>query len=296
MAAARVEDDADVHARIARTMAAALAPVKVCKAEKEHEIEARTDWAGVLNPPAWVPTEVRTLETKAARERYTPDQLLVVLDSLLDDGECARLNEVAEAIGFGRTSYPQQYRGNLRLIVTDPGLSRALWERVRPHVPERLVTKEYGREAVWRAVGLNECFRLAKYYEGHRFGAHCDARFERTDDEKSFFTVNVYTNSVKPENGGRTRFYLNKKRENRDRQARRKGTGREEPTDEDFDLQLQPEAGTACLFQHGPGQELLHDGERLRGGVKYLLRSDVMYRRMEDDEDSVDKDVDEDLR
>lgn len=288
MAAARVEDDADVPARIAATMEAARAPAKVCKGEKEHEIEARTDWAGVLNPPAWVPTAVRTLDTKAARERYTPDQLLVVLDSLLDDGECARINEVAEAIGFGRTSYPQQYRGNLRLIVTDHGLSSALWERVRPHVPERLVTQGgYDGKEVWRAVGLNECFRLAKYYEGHRFGSHCDARFERTHDEKSFFTVNVYTNTVKPENGGRTRFY----HERKSSEPRRKGRGREEPTDEDFDLQLQPEAGTACLFQHGPGQALLHDGERLRGGVKYLLRTDVMYRRVTDDEDPVDEDL-----
>lgn len=56
-------------------------------------------------------------------------------------------------------------------------------------------------------VGLNECFRLAKFYEGYQFGAHCDARFERNADEKSVYMVNVYTNTEAAENSGWTRFY-----------------------------------------------------------------------------------------
>jgi len=204
----------------------------------------------------------------------------MLLESFLSKGECERLNQASEAIGFGRTSYPQAYRGNLRLITTDHGLAAALWERVRPYVPETIELRgdQLGK-STWRAVGLNEVFRIAKYYEGHRFGAHCDAWFQRHSDERSFFTLNVYTNTVAPENGGRTRFYC----EGSERRARYKAE-----QEGAIDLAVQPEAGLAVVFRHGPQDELLHDGERLSGGVKYLLRSDVMYCRVKECETEVD--------
>ena len=264
---------------IALAMECALAPSKISNGETSTEIEATTDWAGLLSAATAVPTTtLRPLDTPEARARYEPKRLLLLLDTLLDEEECARLNAAAEAIGYGCTSYPQEYRGNLRLIVTDVGLAKALWERVKPHVPEFLETadKPFCPAARWRAVGLNECFRLAKYYPGHRFGAHCDANFQRDRDERSFFTLNVYTNTVEPEHGGRTRFYVDK-----DERARRPEASK--GTETKFDLQVQPVAGRAALFQHGPHVALLHDGERLEGGVKYLLRSDVMYRRVVDE-------------
>ena len=41
-----------------------------------------------------------------------------------------------------------------------------------------------------------------------------------------------------------------------------------------------PEAGHCLLFRQPPGYRLPHDGEEVKGGIKYLLRSDVMYRRV----------------
>merc|ERR1712097_100068 len=115
--------------------------------------------------------------------------------------------------------------------------------------------------------GLNECFRLAKYHPGHRFGAHVDAWFERSNDERSFYTLNLYTNTVAEEHGGRTRFFAEHER-------------RRQPKENGVDLAVRPETGLAVLFQQPPADSLLHDGEELTGGVKYLLRTDVMYRRM----------------
>ena len=37
-----------------------------------------------------------------------------------------------------------------------------------------------------------------------------------------------------------------------------------------------PRAGMALLFQH----RVLHEGAPVRSGVKYVLRSDLMYRRV----------------
>ena len=100
---------------------------------------------------------------------------------------------------------PKSYRGNLRLISRDASLAQALWPRLRTHVPRVVVDREGDR---WEAKNLNECWRLAKYFPGDRFARHTDAFFERSRDERSFFTVNVYLNDVPAEHGGATRFYV----------------------------------------------------------------------------------------
>src|ERR1044071_530990 len=41
----------------------------------------------------------------------------------------------------------------------------------------------------------------------------------------------------------------------------------------DFDVDVAPRRGMALLFQH----EVLHEGCAVESGVKYVLRSDVMY-------------------
>ena len=83
------------------------------------------------------------------------------------------------------------------------------------------------------------------------------------------FTLNVYTNTVAAGDGGRTRFYP-------------EGVGPSTAAQEALaDVAVAPEAGLCCCFRQPPAAFLLHDGEELRGGVKYLLRSDVMYRRVE---------------
>jgi len=245
------------------------------RSEQDPEIKIDSDWASLLDetPP---PTALRPIESKAAIAHYGSN--LLQLERLLSAGECERLNAAAEDVGYGRTSYPQAYRGNLRLITTDVGLARRLWERVKPHVPAELVSTSPhdGAQHRWVAVGLNECFRLAKYKPGHRFGAHADAWFERSDEEVSMFTLNVYTNDVPPTAGGATRFYQAgaRLRHTNDAEAR------EAQAREHLDLSVRPEGGLAVAFRQPPGHQLLHDGEELRGGVKYLLRSDVMYRRV----------------
>jgi prolyl 4-hydroxylase len=40
-----------------------------------------------------------------------------------------------------------------------------------------------------------------------------------------------------------------------------------------FDVDVVPRTGSGLVFQH----RLLHDGRTVRSGVKYVLRSDVMY-------------------
>jgi len=142
---------------------------KVCPTEDAPEVKVTTNWAPLLEarPPS---AALRRIEDEAARAHYSEHKLLQ-LERLLNEAECARLNQAAEDVGFGRTNYPPSYRGNLRLIVEDRGLAAMLWERIRPFVPEILPVNGADNDGddvgvpsvptVWRACGLNECFRLA---------------------------------------------------------------------------------------------------------------------------------------
>uniref|UniRef100_A0A7S4G9W3 Prolyl 4-hydroxylase alpha subunit Fe(2+) 2OG dioxygenase domain-containing protein n=1 Tax=Eutreptiella gymnastica TaxID=73025 RepID=A0A7S4G9W3_9EUGL len=132
----------------------------------------------------------------------------------------------------------------------------ATQERLKPHVPHTI----HQGGAEWEAVGLNECWRLAKYFPGDRFGAHVDARFIRSQDEHSMYTVNIYMNDGFK--GGSTRFY------------------KSDSTKEGPAAAVIPRTGMALIFRQPPAFDYLHDGEQLVSGLKYLFRTDVMYRRM----------------
>lgn len=94
-------------------------------------------------------------------------------------------------------------------------------------------------------VGLNERFRLYRYVPGQRFTWHADMPFRRSTGEISLLTFMIYLNEGYE--GGATRFEAAK---------------------------VVGETGTALIFQHG----LVHEGAEVKHGMKYVLRSDVMFR------------------
>ncbi|MEO8843563.1 MAG: 2OG-Fe(II) oxygenase [Kofleriaceae bacterium] len=98
-----------------------------------------------------------------------------------------------------------------------------------------------------RAVGINERFRCYRYEPGQRFAPHRDGYFARNDQERSLLTFMVYLND--DFTGGETAFL-------------------------GYACSARPRVGTALLFQH----LLDHEGCVVKSGVKYVLRSDVMYR------------------
>jgi len=196
------------------------------------------------------------------RKTLNPTQILkmdaFIFRQFLTKSECLSIIYEAEKLGFGRTPYPKQYRGNQRLQVIDSGTAKKLWERLKSHVPESFQDPD-DHDKKWRAVGLNEHFRLSKYLPGDEFDSHVDANFARSKTERSMYTVNIYLNGGFQ--AGRTRFY--------------KGRPGSKMT-----YGVVPEAGAALVFRQPPGEHYLHDGERLGSDVKYLYRTDVMYKLM----------------
>jgi prolyl 4-hydroxylase len=92
--------------------------------------------------------------------------------------------------------------------------------------------------------GLNERFRYYRYTPGQRFAWHFDGSFARPNGEVSLLTFMIYLNEGYA--GGETQFES---------------------------VSVAGKLGMALVFEH----ELLHEGAEVTGGIKYVLRSDVMY-------------------
>jgi predicted 2-oxoglutarate/Fe(II)-dependent dioxygenase YbiX len=99
----------------------------------------------------------------------------------------------------------------------------------------------------WQVHGANERLRFYRYQPGERFNAHYDGSFQRSDRERSLLTFMIYLNG--DFEGGETSFL-------------------------DLGESIKPAPGLALLFQH----PILHEGCEVTAGIKYAIRSDVMYR------------------
>ena len=108
--------------------------------------------------------------------------------------------------------------------------------------------KEYVPKETYFGIanGLNERFRFYKYFPGQEFKPHQDGSYYRNIHEWSSFTFMIYLNDDMI--GGETKF--------------------------NYDS-IKPETGKALIFKH----ELVHSGSKVIEGVKYVLRTDVMYKR-----------------
>ena len=187
------------------------------------------------------------------RESVRSRDDLFLIRNFLSPAECQQWIAHAESSGFEQASVSTtvgqiiapDVRNNDRLIWDDPVLAADWWQRAREFMPPK-----FGR---WQSLGLNERFRFYRYRAGQRFAQHHDGSYQRSTDENSWLTLMVYLND--DYSGGTTRFDL---------------------ANEPEPLVIEPTAGTALVFMH----ERLHEGAAVISGSKYVLRTDVMYRRL----------------
>jgi predicted 2-oxoglutarate/Fe(II)-dependent dioxygenase YbiX len=140
-------------------------------------------------------------------------------------------------------------RNNDRVMVDDVAMAARLYARIEPFLPPRMNKN-------WHPCGLNERLRFYRYDEGQKFDWHQDGYYENPGGDRSFLTFMVYLNDGY--GGGATLFtkiggqYLS-----------------------EDDLRVDPRRGMALIFRH----KILHTGSTVKRGRKYVLRTDVMYRR-----------------
>lgn len=160
-------------------------------------------------------------------------------------------------VGSAAGDYPSSYRNNQRRVDDEPALAVALTAELLARCPE-LCSHDDGTER-WELVGVNPRIRRCVYQAGQSFSMHQDGVHHRGPDERSLLTVMLYLNAAPDFSGGDTVFYAS------DALGR---AGAESS-------RYAPETGTLIVFEHA----LWHAGAAVHAGEKFVLRSDLIYRR-----------------
>lgn len=151
--------------------------------------------------------------------------------------------------------YNLNYRSNTRRIIYYDDLKEIIWERTKSFMTAEVPHKTLQQK--WRVNGLNPQFRFCRYTPGQKFAPHYDGDFIIDSSEKSLYTYMIYLNGGF--DGGATNFLAD---------------GASGGTRGRILESLPPEPGMLLVFEH----QIFHEGEELRSGVKYMMRSDLMYK------------------
>ncbi|WP_264553096.1 2OG-Fe(II) oxygenase [Flavobacterium sp. N2038] len=171
---------------------------------------------------------------------------IYTIDNFLSLEECNELVKKSELIGFeeaevnvdGAQKMMKMVRNNERIMYEDHEYASLIWQKLKSYV------KPVVNESI--VIGLNEMFRFYKYNPSQRFKMHRDGSYKRNESEFSYYTFLIYLNEGYV--GGETKFASGEI--------------------------ITPKTGTALIFEHSQR----HEGAALISGIKYVLRSDIMYK------------------
>jgi hypothetical protein len=171
--------------------------------------------------------------------RFESERMLWWVDEVYTPEECRQFIQRIECARPELATNNPLYRDQDRAIVDDPQLASDLFRRLRPSLPAEM--------GDLKLAGLNDRLRMYRYQPGQKFAPHMDHWYRPDDAHVSLHTVLVYFNDNFT--GGETRFT------------------------EQLDATVVPKPGRVAIFQH----KLRHEGCEVTSGVKYAMRSDVIY-------------------
>ncbi|MEL6348408.1 MAG: 2OG-Fe(II) oxygenase [Myxococcota bacterium] len=188
---------------------------------------------------------------------------VVLIHGALSPRECRNIIHFAEvqgfqpaglAIGDDRYRVNAKARNNARVILEDSAFAKALSARVRGLLEPR-------HERL-KLDGLNWRLRIYRYQPGQYFRPHLDVRMGLPGGGETRCSMMIYLND--DFTGGETTFF---ERKPKGRAKSRKRNNRTTHI-------IRPVTGAALAFDH----LLLHEGSEVTDGVKYAIRTDVIYR------------------
>ncbi|KAF5365697.1 hypothetical protein D9758_003252 [Tetrapyrgos nigripes] len=190
------------------------------------------------------------------------DQILLVDDfqDFLSAPECVAFQKFIDGLPMELT--PPKKRGeaervNYRISILSPHFAQQLHSLLVPHLPSFPSRTDPAR----KPHSFNSNIRCYKYTPLQYFGPHYDDSVtDSSTGAKSEWTLLIYiTGAEDGVDGGETLFYKSERR-------------RAEDT-----ITPPLKRGTALLHKHGQDC-LFHEGSPIKKGVKYVLRSDLMFK------------------
>lgn len=187
------------------------------------------------------------------------NQLIETFDAVFTPEECQQFIDLSEQKGYeaatitlGRNHFElrTEVRNNDRVIYDDVQLAEQLFARLRDLLPSKLNG--------WDLIGLNERFRFYRYQSCQNFKPPWDAPYERDRWRRTQLSLLIYLCADFV--GGETIFYQD--------------TAMRKPCLETRQAVVVPQQGQVLIFEH----QQLHEGAPVISGIKYVLRTDVMYK------------------
>ncbi|KAI9931381.1 hypothetical protein ASPWEDRAFT_169776 [Aspergillus wentii DTO 134E9] len=213
--------------------------------------------------------------------------------------------------GNGKEVMEVDTRNCGRIIWDSPDLADRILHRLRPFIEQcgiqqiqnqPLVTGRgpAKRGEVVQVSRLNERFRFLRYEGGEYFRPHWDGSYVTPDGERSLYTIHLYLNGSGEQDIEELEKEIEKaERKNglfaEDGEIDLEEVGQDEESDEVYEdgellggatsftdgydatdaVRVFPKTGSVLIFQQ---RNLFHGGDDVFRGVKYTVRTDVLYR------------------
>mmetsp|Transcript_7340 Transcript_7340/g.8424 ORF Transcript_7340/g.8424 Transcript_7340/m.8424 type:complete len:323 (+) Transcript_7340:102-1070(+) len=204
-----------------------------------------------------------------------------VIDNVLSPAECSYLVDTSERMGYSFWDQDKDRASTFRnadtIEVKQVDIAEILWQRIKPFFEKNLeVEKGQQRwqcdlQGEWSPVGTNTRLLFARYDEGGHFSPHTDGFDIVNFDHRSMYSIVLFLNTCP--SGGGTRFYKDEQREKLVQDSHGRYTGLPELVE----ATVESKAGRMIVFYHN----IMHEGIAVNSGKKYIIRSDVMYQRLE---------------
>ncbi|KAI0593017.1 oxidoreductase domain-containing protein [Biscogniauxia sp. FL1348] len=241
----------------------------------------------ILSGPTPASAAARIVDFEAENLEEYAGYFITLIENILTPNECNKLLSLVQPADNaswppavitaydGSQRVDQSSRNCGRIIYDSQPLADRLLERILPHLPPGIITLDNApdvtgqdpvlRKEKWAITSLAENLRFLKYGPGNYFRPHADGHF--IDDkagEKSYLAMHLYLNGggedeASQVEGGATRFAVDF----------------EDPHAPKLDVN--PEAGSLVVFQQ---RDLYHEGCEVTKGIKYTVRSDIIYNKV----------------
>lgn len=159
----------------------------------------------------------------------------------------------------------------VRIFTHSDDFAAALFDRCKHLLPETAETfsAKENRKLSWKIKSLHPRIRFVCYEKGQAFPPHMDDPWVQSDKVMTIYTFVIYLSACGDEKGakytgGELAFLHNKQK----------------VTDDWKEItHILPEPGMVVIFPH----KTLHESKELHSGVKFCIRSDIVYELVEEE-------------